>query len=111
MGKRLLMNSMDLAIIILYSKSVKFYITLYYTLYASHLILHYIVLYIICFTSYLHLLQIPPELGYLFHDMTRRTFKLEDTLLDPHLVVTQRGVYLPDLIRFVLRNSSRLVDR
>lgn len=29
------MNSMDLAIIILYSKSVKFYITLYYTLYAS----------------------------------------------------------------------------
>lgn len=55
--------------------------------------------------------MIPPELGYLFHDMTRRTFKLEDTLLDPHLVVTQRGVYLPDLIRFVLRNSSRLVDR
>lgn len=99
MGKRLLMNSMDLAIIILYSKSVKFYC------------IYYIVLYFICFTSYLHLLQIPPELGYLFHDMTRRTFKLEDTLLDPHLVVTQRGVYLPDLIRFVLRNSSRLVDR
>ena len=55
--------------------------------------------------------QIPPELGYLFRDMTSRTFRLEDTFLDPHLVVTQRGVYLPDLVRFVLRNSSRLVDR
>lgn len=98
MGKRLLMNSMDLAIVFKFCKIL---------LYLLHCIIHYM----LHLSSYLHLLQIPPELGYLFHDMTRRTFKLEDTLLDPHLVVTQRGVYLPDLIRFVLRNSSRLVDR
>ncbi|XP_062615951.1 peroxidase-like protein 3 [Saccostrea cucullata] len=55
--------------------------------------------------------QIPPQLGYLFKDMTSRSFKLEDTLMDPHLVVTQNGVYLPDLVRFVLQNNSRLVDR
>jgi hypothetical protein len=43
--------------------------------------------------------------------MTRQTFKLEDTLMDPHLVVTEDGTYLSDLVRFVLQNSSRLVDR
>nr|XP_022290587.1 myeloperoxidase-like [Crassostrea virginica] len=56
--------------------------------------------------------QIPPEFGYKTREFaTRATFKTEDVLMDPHVVVTQQGSNIPDLARFLLTTPARKVDR
>nr|XP_022289209.1 myeloperoxidase-like [Crassostrea virginica] len=56
--------------------------------------------------------QIPPEFGYKTREFaTTATFKTEDVLMDPHMVVTQQGSNIPDLARFLLTTPARKVDR
>lgn len=42
---------------------------------------------------------------------TTQTFKTEDVLMDPHIVVTQGGSNIPDLARFLLDTPARKMDR
>lgn len=56
--------------------------------------------------------QIPPEFGYkTMQFATTQTFKTEDVLMDPHIVVTQGGSNIPDLARFLLDTPARKMDR
>lgn len=57
--------------------------------------------------------QIPPNMAYVLRDyMTRiRPVPTESMFHDPHMLITQKGRWVPDLARFIITSNSMKTDR